>query len=115
MPITTPDVPAMPRESSFFLACSQVPHLRVRVIRTRAELETSRRNADIAHGLFVGLKRLKVVHVLIPELDDPKLISSHQDVLFGCPFHRLYGCIVRLQDVLEVELKAIPDRELASR
>jgi hypothetical protein len=104
----------MASESALFLSGAKVPNLRVRFVGTRAELKPSGRDTEITHRLLVGLKGLEVVQELIPELDDSELVSSYQYILLRRPLHGFHSGIVCLQDVLELELLTIPDRDFPS-
>mmetsp|Transcript_114368 Transcript_114368/g.198260 ORF Transcript_114368/g.198260 Transcript_114368/m.198260 type:complete len:215 (+) Transcript_114368:1195-1839(+) len=104
----------MASEGPLFLASAKIPDLRMGIVCTRAEFHACGRNADVADRVLVALKCLEVVQVLVKELDHPQLVPTDQDRLLWCPLHRLHGRVVCLEDILEVELEAIPDRDLTS-
>mmetsp|Transcript_14155 Transcript_14155/g.42143 ORF Transcript_14155/g.42143 Transcript_14155/m.42143 type:complete len:336 (+) Transcript_14155:328-1335(+) len=112
VPAAALDVPAVARERALLLARAEVPDLRVRVVRAGDKLQAGWSDGEVADGLLVGLEALEVVDVLVPELDDPELVAADEDSLLVVPLHRLHRGVVRLHDVLVVELEAVPNRHL---
>jgi len=63
----------------------------------------------------MALEHLHVVHVGLPVLDVALVVAGHHPLLVAAPYHRSDGAVVRLEDRLEVERKAVPKGELATR
>mmetsp|Transcript_16343 Transcript_16343/g.34138 ORF Transcript_16343/g.34138 Transcript_16343/m.34138 type:complete len:230 (+) Transcript_16343:704-1393(+) len=100
MPSATLHIPTVPSKGSLLIARSQVPNLRVGIVRTGAELFARGGNRDVADGILVSLEGLEVVDVLVPKLDETQLIATHHHRLIRRPAHGLDSSVVRLHHIL---------------
>lgn len=57
--------------------------------------------------------RRQIIHVRLEVLDDAALVRRGKVRARVRELHRAHGAVVRLQDRLEVEGQAVPERELA--
>lgn len=70
----------MASEGALFLDSAQIPGLGMGIVGTGTKLQSTCCDADVAYRLLVALEGLEIGKILIPELDDPKLISSDQSL-----------------------------------
>mmetsp|Transcript_17620 Transcript_17620/g.49582 ORF Transcript_17620/g.49582 Transcript_17620/m.49582 type:complete len:346 (-) Transcript_17620:1-1038(-) len=113
VPLHALDVPAVGRHGVHHLALREVPDLHRGVVAAGGELEVGGREGDAPHGLLVRvIQPLGFVEGDGPVLDDAAVVPGEQPGVVVRPRHAAHGLVVSLDDRLEVEAHAVPEREL---
>mmetsp|Transcript_3954 Transcript_3954/g.11492 ORF Transcript_3954/g.11492 Transcript_3954/m.11492 type:complete len:461 (-) Transcript_3954:215-1597(-) len=108
-------VSSVARELVLDLTLGKVPDLHGGVIGRRGKLGVRRREGQVPNGLAVGVRDLPgLVQRRRPVLDPAPVVPRNKPVLAVTVLHAPNSILVRLDDRLEVEAHAVPQRELAT-
>jgi len=114
MPFDAFDIPSVPCQNAL-AAFFERPDSDRRIVARRRESTVVGAERQPTDGFAVPRPRGQVVHIRLEVLDDAALICRRQ---VGTGVRELHGphcAVMRLQDGLEIERQAIPERELSTR
>lgn len=101
-------------EHPLFPALLKRPYPDSRIIARSSKSAIIWTEAQPTDGFTVALPCRQVVHVRLEVLDDSALVGGRKVKPRMRELHRTHSAVVCLQDGLEVECQAVPERELAT-
>ena len=115
MPFNTLDVPSMTSKDTFLAALRKGPNAHGRVVTGGGEAVIVGRETESAYGFAMCRPCGEVVHVRLEILDDSGLVCRRDIGASMVEGECANGCIVGLQDCLEIERQPVPCCKLATR